>query len=1134
MAMNTRWRFGIGTLRCDCWLAVLAATLLLSRPASAQQPVPLMTPTEAWTFGNGPEFPGATGALTVDPKARKGGDSLKLVGDFTKGGNYVQAGRNLDKLDIRELSFWVRSSDTQITMRLVDATGQTHQINLKLEAITEWQHVVLPLERFFEQRGKADAVTTVSKYESWGGDKDGRWHGPAKGLYFLLGNAEPKNQVRTLWLHEIAVLPRPTAVPGADVKSVLPLDEIIEGEHDWRFSRGEEFKGAKGSLTVAKDEPAKGQSCLKLAGDFTAGGAYVAAIKDLEPLGMKDVTEFRLRVKSDNATSLGVQLVDGTGQTHQQKGVRIKSDGEWHDLTIKPSEIAGGEHWGGAADGKWHGAPKQLVISLSDRSDEKAKQPLVYLANIRAEAVLPVFEQAAAFKADFEGADKLADGWNVEGSVSIDAKTAFKGNHSLLLARTLEAVERPCSVVSPAFAVAPGQWEIRLACKADLNSPDDSYNGVVTLESLDGQGKVVERFTIAEVFGKRDWKEVTKRVELPQGVRTARFRVQLNKTHGQFWVDELSAAQLAPAARKDDRIARMLFATAQLGNLLYPKDSRQVSVTVEAVKPLRDNQLTLAYEVRDYWGAEQMRTASVPLKRSDKKTPRINYEATIDLSGVTLEVGRYYELHAAIPQEGGEPFRNFTSFAILPEAVTKSYKPEEIPFTSRNWDNRLTEYFQLSDRLGLRTCGVWGGWTAKAPYTPEAPNIEMCQKLGMGVLTGTPCATIEQGKKDYDETALRQGARNWIEKYGKYRPLTISMGNEPHGTGERVKANVEAYRVVYEEVKKVDPKIFVIATAVEPNEEYFKLGYGKWCDAYDFHIYEGSKNVRDALEQYQALMKKYGPVKPIWSTELGLNSQGMPRHAVAVELIESFTTFFVAGGENASWFGLLYPDADAKLFGSAGDSHDVFDSRYNRYAPRLDAVAYYNAVNAIAVKKFHEEKQYAGGISAFLFRDKDNHNLQVLWKSKDRQDVFVPLPGVKQVQVIRMDGSRRELHADEKGITLTISQDPLLLLYDAADSTLAKELGAPIATLQAPPSMPRGGSTTLTVVGKGVSPEQLELIAPPFWSVKNVLEKGENPAVRFTVTAPQTSSVREVEFIVPLKDGQGKRRGELFVRVPLS
>ena len=43
-----------------------------------------------------------------------------------------------------------------------------------------------------------------------------------------------------------------------------------------------------------------------------------------------------------------------------------------------------------------------------------------------------------------------------------------------------------------------------------------------------------------------------------------------------------------------------------------------------------------------------------------------------------------------------------------------------------------------------------------------------------------------------------------------------------------------------------------MATSVEPNEEYFRAGYGKWCDAYDFHVYEGAEDVRKAIESYRA------------------------------------------------------------------------------------------------------------------------------------------------------------------------------------------------------------------------------------------------------------------------------------------
>jgi hypothetical protein len=919
------------------------------------------------------------------------------------------------------------------------------------------------------------------------------------------------------------------AVAGAEVATAIRLDETIDGQHDWGFSRHEEFPGAKGSLTVVADDKAPGKSSLKLFGDFTAGGAAVSMDKSLKGLDV-DVSAIRLQVKSDNATSIGVQVVDGSGQTHQRKGIAIKADGEWHELTIKPAEIAGGEHWGGAKDGKWHAPAASVVITLGSGADPKGKQPTVYLADIRAEALMPVFVQPAAFTVDFEGSDQLPKGWTTAGNVSVDTTVAAKGSNSLLLARTLDAVEKPCSAVSPTFPVVPGQWLVRLTCKSDLKSEDDSYNGVATLEILDKAGMAIDHVSLIELFGQKDWQPVSKRVEIPKGAASARVRVQLNKSHGRFWVDDISAAYLAPAARKDDRIARILFSTAQVGNLLFPNDPRKVIVTVEAIKPLRDNQRTLTYEVRDYWGAEQTRPATVPLGPVEKKDNRFLYPATIDLGAVSLEVGRYYELHASLPQEGEEPFRNYTSFAILPEAVTKKFKPEEVPFTGRCWDNRNADYIRLTDRLGIRTCGLWGGWSSKPPYEAHAPGLELCQELDMAWLTGTPIHTIEQGKKEYDEKALRQGVRNLIEKYGKVRPMIIDLGNEPHGKGDRVKANVEAYRIVYEEIKKVDPNIFVVATAVEPNEEYFKLDYGKWCDAYDFHIYESANEVRRTIGEYRSLMKKYGNEKPLWSTELGLNSQGETRHAVAVELVKKFSTFFAAGGANVSWFGVLYPDPEGKSQGSSGDAHNIFDCRYNRYCPRLDAIAYYNAVNAISIKKFVEEKRYPDGINAFLFRDRDRHSLQVLWKDKGRSDVSIPLAGVQEVEIIRIDGSRRTLHPAGKGLTLSITADPVMLLYDGGANGLPEALEEPLATLTPPETVAHGKPITVSVGLHGMNADDVVVIAPPFWKVEKSPPTEEKPQIRVTLTPPEVSAIREVDVRVELRAGQDKRKGELYYR----
>lgn len=1110
-------------------VVVLAGLFVWS--ASAEANVSLLdreAKNYGYQFNNGAEFPGAVGALTVD-ESTKFADrpSLKLHGDFTGGGGYVQAGKKLADVDIRDLVLTVRNPGAdRFTLRLGDATGQTHQIVVKTDASDDWQTITLPLEKLFANRGKADAVTTVAKYEYWGGAKDGNWHGPATGIYLLLGKTEAM-KVRTLWIGDVSVVPRPTAVAGAEQIVSLPLSEIAEGTHEWNFTNGPEFKGATGSLTVVADEPAPGASCLKLAGDFTGGGAYVAMNRRLPEVEISDVAAVRLRVKSTTAASVSIQLVDAAGQTHQRKGVKLPNDGAWHDFAIVPTEIAGGEHWGGANDGQWHGPPRVVQIALTKSSDPAGSKPELLLADIRAEAKLPVFRSASAVKFDFEAADAF-EPWHVDGNVVIADES---GNRRLRLERPLEEIDRVCNTASPKFALSPGRWEITLASECDLHSPDNSYQGVVALECLDAQDKMIERITVLEQFGRVARKASSKVVELPPGTAAGLFVIRLNKVHGRFDIDDVTVTKLAPAPWKDDRITRLMFATARLGNLLYPDDERKISVRVEAKKPLADSQRSLTYEVRDYWGAQQAQPATVPLIRATGEKG-IVYTAEFDLKDVPLAVGRYYEVHASIPLGDAEPFTNFTSLAILPEAETKKYKPEDVPFTSRNWDNRITEFVRLTDRLGVRTCGLWGGWSAKPPYEPHAPQLELCRELGMRWLTTTPITQIERGNTDYDETALREGVRNFLKKYGDRKPLVINLGNEPHGTGDKVLRNVAAYKLVYDEIKRIDPTIPVVATSVEPNEEYFKAGYGQACDAFDFHIYEDSANVRRTINEYRALQQKYDCVKPIWSTELGLNSQGQTRHVVAVELVKKFATFFAAGGESVSWFGLLYPDAEGKSYGSSGDSHNVFDCRYNRYAPRLDAVAYYHMVNAVGIKKFVEEKTYGDDIHAFLFRDRDGKCLQVLWKDKGREDVQVPLAGVGAVRLIYIDGRYSNLHANGQGVTISVTTDPILLLYDKGQG-LAKQLGSPITRIVEPvPGVTRRGVVMMSLaLTDKLKLDSVRWKSPRSWiPQKSVFQVPGQ--VSYPMWHPDNDTTvdpaREAEFILSLGS-----RGELYHRVKI-
>jgi hypothetical protein len=80
-------------------------------------------------------------------------------------------GRNLT-----EIRLWVKSSDVSaVGVRLVDTTGQCHQKKgVRLTADGDWHELVLP-------------VSDLVGEESWGGARDGKWHGPAKGLGLNIG-----------------------------------------------------------------------------------------------------------------------------------------------------------------------------------------------------------------------------------------------------------------------------------------------------------------------------------------------------------------------------------------------------------------------------------------------------------------------------------------------------------------------------------------------------------------------------------------------------------------------------------------------------------------------------------------------------------------------------------------------------------------------------------------------------------------------------------------------------------------------------------------------------------------------------------------------------------------------------------
>lgn len=123
---------------------------------------------EGWELGLGEEFPGAQGSFRRDDTDVDAGAYSGLLSmDFSEGGRYVQIGRDVDA-DAEKVTVRVRSSQVSLLrLRVVDATGQTHQQSLPIGADPVWKTL-----RFTTLTGGQD-------YHHFGGANDGRWHGPA-------------------------------------------------------------------------------------------------------------------------------------------------------------------------------------------------------------------------------------------------------------------------------------------------------------------------------------------------------------------------------------------------------------------------------------------------------------------------------------------------------------------------------------------------------------------------------------------------------------------------------------------------------------------------------------------------------------------------------------------------------------------------------------------------------------------------------------------------------------------------------------------------------------------------------------------------------------------------------------------
>mgnify|MGYP002682494266 CR=1 FL=1 len=99
-------------------------------------------------------------------------------------------------------------------------------------------------------------------------------------------------------------------------------------------------------------------------------------------LGGSNLSAIRLWVRTEGVEALGVRIADSSGQCHQSRTQALVADGQWHEVLLRLPDLVGGEHWGGANDGKWHGPPTGLGLNVAKGSIGANATGTVWLAGI--------------------------------------------------------------------------------------------------------------------------------------------------------------------------------------------------------------------------------------------------------------------------------------------------------------------------------------------------------------------------------------------------------------------------------------------------------------------------------------------------------------------------------------------------------------------------------------------------------------------------------------------------------------------------------------------------------------------------------------------------------------------------------
>ena len=279
---------------------------------------------------------GFDGAIQRDTKEfKKGQASGRLV---NKDQEWVGSAKGLPDLerDFREVRVWYKAiAKGNLCVRLLDSQGQYYLHRVELPNDSEWHEY---------------AFSQLNEGESWGGPKDGQWHGPAQEIALILEGRG------TVWIDGLQAELSPELTPAAKAHA-----ERVRLAKPWTagdFDEGTDgFTGAV-ERDSSQAKTGKGSIRIRLNGE-----GFAEAARELPDL-QHDFVELSFWARAEGSTGIGVRLVDSAGHNYLQR-FPLMPDGAWHPIRIKRFNT--GESWGGPEGKEWVAPAKSLMFVLESK-----------------------------------------------------------------------------------------------------------------------------------------------------------------------------------------------------------------------------------------------------------------------------------------------------------------------------------------------------------------------------------------------------------------------------------------------------------------------------------------------------------------------------------------------------------------------------------------------------------------------------------------------------------------------------------------------------------------------------------------------------------------------------------------------